>query len=276
MKAETIVEIYKERLRKIKRHYERLLEEFKVEEIHHFRVEVKKLRAFMRLLSAGYTAHKIILPQEIKSFYRMAGLMRNLQLYQVRISSLCEELSLPKPLLYLQSLHEEETTLRLSMAQVADNLSWKEFQNELIGNVREQLTGRTIKAFVRRSREKLEELFSLPVYYEEVLHNIRKLLKDLMYNSKYIASALTVSLPPELRSLKTIEPLTVALGDLYDLHGALNLLNSEKAKSITDVNELTVLQALEEQLQLRKNEMKEQVINRLMPVKEAITADVPI
>ena len=276
MKAEDIVEVYKQRFRKIKRHYDGLLKDFKAGEIHHFRVEVKKLRAFMRLLSAGYTTQKITLPQEIKSFYRMAGLLRNLQLYSVRISALCEELSIPKPLLYLKSLHEEENTMCLAMSQVAENLPWKEFHHELTNNAPSQLTGKAIKAFVRQSKSKLEDLFSLQNYNEDLLHSIRKLLKDLMYNSKYIASALAVSLPPELRSLKTIEPLTVALGDLFDVCGLLNLLSSEKIATIADANEFATLDTLRQQLQIRKEEMKEQVINSLAPIKEGVLGDVVV
>jgi len=276
MKSEDIVEVYKLRFRKIKRHYESLLKGFKAGEIHHFRVEVKKLRAFMRLLNAGYTAHKLKLPREIKSFYRMAGLLRNLQLYSAYISSLCEELSIARPLLYLQSLQEEERTMQLAMAQVAENLSWKDFQDELIDTTPPHLTGKTINAFVRTNKAKLEELFSLPVYYEDVLHSIRKILKDLMYNSKYITSALTVSLPNELRSLKTIEPLTIGLGDLFDLYGVLNLLNSEKVAAIADSNELAVIEDLKQRVQLRKDEKKEQVIESLTPIKEGIVGDMVV
>lgn len=276
MKSDDIVEVYKLRFRKIKRHYESLLQDFKAGEIHHFRVEVKKLRAFIRLLNAGYTAHQLKLPQEIKSFYRMAGLLRNLQLYSAYISSLCEELSIARPLLYLQSLQEEEKTLQLAMAQVAENLSWKDFHDELIDTAPAHLTGKTIKAFVRAEKAKLEELFSLPVYYEDVLHSIRKILKDLMYNSKYIASALAVSLPNELRSLKSIEPLTIGLGDLFDLYGVLNLLNSEKVATIADSNELAILEDLKQRVQVRKDEKKEQVIDSLTPIKEGIVGDVVV
>jgi CHAD domain-containing protein len=276
MKAEAIIDVYKERFRKISRHRDRLLKDFEAGEIHRFRVEVKKLRAFMRLLNAADGSHKSKLPHNVKSFYRMLGLLRNLQLYQLRLTSLCDDLSIDKPLMHLQSLHEEEKTLRLAISQVADSFSWKVVEKEIMSKSPSQLTGKSIKAFIRQSKTKLQELLSLPDYYEDAFHKIRKLLKDLMYDSKYIATALTMSLPRELRSLKSLEPLTIALGEVYDFYGALNLLSTGTATTVNDENELGSLASLKQHLQLRKEKMKQEVIFRLLPLKEGISGDITV
>jgi len=270
MDSDDIIDVYKERFRKINRHKDRLLKDFEPSEIHHFRVEIKKLRAFMRLLSAGFRAHKIRLSRDIKSFYHMAGLIRNLQLYQSRISSLCDELSIQKPSLYLQSLKEEEKRLRLATSQVAENISWKAFEKEIIDNVPPRLGGKTIKTFIRQRKAKLEELFSLPAYYEDTLHSIRKQLKDLMYDSKYTAAALTVSFPRQFRSIKSLEPLTTTLGEVFDLYSSLNVLSSSDANNITDVDELSSIARLKQQLQLIRDQMKEKVIGQLLLLKQAL------
>ena len=52
MKSDKIINLYNQNLKKTSKHYNNLLEDFELEEIHDFRVQIKKLRALVRLVNA--------------------------------------------------------------------------------------------------------------------------------------------------------------------------------------------------------------------------------
>src|SRR5690348_18289101 len=62
--------------------FHKISHEFNAEDIHHFRVEVKKLRAFLRLLTASEKLEGPLLPENLKSLYRYVGIIRNIQLHR--------------------------------------------------------------------------------------------------------------------------------------------------------------------------------------------------
>jgi CHAD domain-containing protein len=74
----------------IQRHYRRVktlgktvAETWAEEDIHQFRVEVKKLRAFLRLAGSTHTGIKPRLPRRLHTFYSMVGIVRCLQLQRI-------------------------------------------------------------------------------------------------------------------------------------------------------------------------------------------------
>jgi CHAD domain-containing protein len=70
---------------------------------------MKKLRAVIRLINTNISEKKKIkIDRKIKSVYNKTGNIRNLQLHQQRVSHLCDEMLLEKPVLYLQLLHDVE------------------------------------------------------------------------------------------------------------------------------------------------------------------------
>src|SRR6266436_3162758 len=74
------------RLHRLKRNYALIKRSKGMEDIHHFRVEIKKLRAFLRMLQTGRDA-PIKIPGSLKKIYHYAGLIRELQLHQQTIKT---------------------------------------------------------------------------------------------------------------------------------------------------------------------------------------------
>jgi CHAD domain-containing protein len=110
MKSDEIISALYKIVKKLKKQYNNSFEYFKLEEIHGFRLEVKKLRAFIRLINTNIPEEKKIkIGGKIKSFYNTVGYIRNLQLHQKRVGHICDEMLLVKPVLYLQFLHNEES-----------------------------------------------------------------------------------------------------------------------------------------------------------------------
>ena len=109
MKINKIRSIFNNSLKKISKHYNNLLEDFELKVIHDFRLEIKKLRAFIRLVNTEVTKKKSIkIKQKIKTFYNTTGKIRNVQLHKQRIIQMCTSLSLVTPETYLELLNEKK------------------------------------------------------------------------------------------------------------------------------------------------------------------------
>lgn len=270
MKANAIKDAYQTRFEKLSKYYYSTLEDFKLNAIHHFRVEMKKLRALIRLVNLSDIEHQNKIPKPLKSFYNIAGNIRNLQLHRQRVVNLCKNLSMELPPLYLEFLKQEEESMQKEARQIAVNISLKDFEKKLVGKVPGQLTKEVRTAFVEKRRLRLEELFTLPFYYDEGLHEIRKIIKDLMYNYKHLENIISVELPPAINHLKAMQSSTQALGDFHDLCVALFLLSDAYLERAANRDEVEILNELKTQLQLRKETMKEEIIESLRPIRNYV------
>lgn len=111
MSVKKIRDRYKESLENISAYYNHLLKDFDADDNHNFRVEIKKLRAFIRLINISQPDHENKIPKKIRKFYHLVGDIRNLQLHQQRIRNFCDDLFSENPQLYLDSIHKEEKFL---------------------------------------------------------------------------------------------------------------------------------------------------------------------
>ncbi len=265
MKQSEIIKLFDKRFKKIRKHYGGLLEDFEVEEIHSFRLEMKKLRAFIRLVNISLPGKKTVkINKKIKSFYNTTGDIRNLQLHQQRINHICNGLLLTKPICYLQALHNEEMQQKQKARQLAKKISFDRFKEKILGSVHDKLKAKPARAFVIQKKLALFELLSLQYYHDEALHDIRKTLKDLLYDWTYIDSFTTLLLPPSFLKEKNIESITNKLGNYHDLCMALYFFNPMYTGQIINKPEKENLQALRQQLEWRKEEMKKEACQLLL------------
>lgn len=270
MKANAIIDTYQARFRKLSKYYYATLEDLRLKDIHHFRIEMKKLRAFIRLINLASIEDQGKIPKALKRFYNITGNIRNLQLHQQRVNELCKDLNLGIPSFYMQLLKDEEQIMKEKARQLAGDISMHNFETKLISKVPEQLDKEVKTAFVQKRKTRLEGLFTLPSYYDEGLHEIRKLFKDIMYDYKYLGKVVGVELPSGVDELKEMEPLTTALGDFHDLCVAMFLLSSEYIKNVADHDEIQVLNKIKSELQLRKEHMTEEIVESLNIFKKQV------
>lgn len=270
MKESEIIHCYKTVFKKLTKHYERSLEDFDADDIHHFRVEMKKLRAFIRLVNLAQPDHQHKIPGSIKKIYHLVGNIRNLQLQQQRIANLTRELMLEMPRSYLQSLHNDEKLFQKVARQTAGEVSLGDFEKKLVNQAPYELNNEIINVYLQKNKTRLAGLLMLPVYYDEALHDVRKVLKDLMYNYEYLENALSAYMPDALNDFKTVETFTVALGDFYDLCIALFLLSPVYVSQIVAPGETEVLNKLRAYLRLRKYTISNQIVLMLTPAKQQL------
>lgn len=269
MKSDDIIDVYKSRFKKLSNFYQKATVEFAMNDIHHFRVEMKKLRAFIRLTNLATPGHQNKIPKALKKFYNTTGNIRNLQLQQQRIGNLASDLLMAAPDMYLQQLKDEEKLAKKKAHELAGVVSLKQFEKELIDSST-NFTQETKIVFIQRNKQRLSILFTLPFYYDEALHDIRKVVKDLMYNHSYVEQEINTELPPALSRQKNMESLTTNLGDFHDLCIALFLMSPMYLDHLAGLADKELLCEFRSQVQLRKERMKDEIIQSLDPVKQQI------
>lgn len=271
MKSDNIINIFDKRFKKINKHFNKLPEDFEVEDMHSFRLEMKKLRAFIRLINTNIPEEKKIkIDRKIKSFYKITGNIRNLQLHQQRVSLICDDMLLEKPVLYLQLLHNEESMLKKRAGRIADKISYSHFRKKIIDLVPDKLNTKSVQAFVIQKQHALLKLIFLLDYSDEALHEIRKVLKDLLYDWKYISSYVPAALPAYFTNKKNVEVFADKLGKFHDLCIALYFFKPVYIDKIGDEKEKKILLTVNRKLEETKGEMKEKINALLNHVKQEL------
>jgi CHAD domain-containing protein len=262
---------YKESLQNISAHYNHLLKDFNSDDNHNLRVGVKKLRAFIRLINTSQPDHQSKIPKKFRNFYHIIGDIRNLQLHEQRTKNLCKDLLIEIPQLYLDGIRKEEKCLEKKTENMA-GLSFKHFEKKFSDDAPEELSEANKKEFLKRNMERLALLLALPVYFDETFHDIRKVIKDIMYNYDYLSEDMSF-VPDPLNDKSFMENFSNALGDFHDLSLALLYPDSNHTAGIQETNEIPLLTELNTHLQLRKEHLKNDLLRLLIPVKNNVKND---
>ena len=261
MDSVDLSKLLEKRFKKIKKHYHSLLLDFDENEIHDYRLEIKKLRALLRLINAGMPPEQQIkLGGKMKEFYGLTGNIRNLQLHQLRIRTYQESLLLSPTTSYQKALHMAGEQNRKDALSVAAKISFSNFENKILGRVQEGLRSTTVQNFVRQKQAYLVSLLSHPEYYDEDLHEVRKVLKDFLYDWSLITSS-AFSLLPAVFSQQNLESLTSDLGNFHDLCVGLLFLDNSYSDSVDTYAEREILQHLQQELEWSKLLLKTNITN---------------
>src|SRR6516162_822833 len=102
MKGKEINEIIEDKFKTLSKLSQKITRKF---DIHDFRVEVKKLRAFLRLLDIKKRNDEPIIPKLLKTFYGYIGIIRNIQLYKHSLFKYITDHNIDKPEKYLTLLN---------------------------------------------------------------------------------------------------------------------------------------------------------------------------
>lgn len=261
------MDTYESAIEKIREHYFSLLKDFDKEDNHNFRVEIKKLRAFIRLINLSQPLFESKMPKPIKKIYHLSGDVRNLQLHEERTNVLCEYLLINKPTQYLQYLCEEEKSKRKKAGQTADKISFKDFKEKLTADVYKDLSKEDKNEFLKNSISRLTQILALPVYYDETFHDIRKVIEDILYNYDYLEEQINSFIPFPLSDPNFMESLTGALGNFHDLSLALFFLSPVYLDHADQEKEEKILYELQTHFELRKNDLENELLQLLTPIK---------
>lgn len=225
MKQKAISIIIHKKFKKTNRLFREIINRFEMEPIHEFRTEIKKLRAFLRLLNVEAGDDRLKISKEMKTFYGYAGTIRNLQL---QLKTIGDYSGNPRYTVteayidYLKKMIEKWKEHVIEFAQSKSNLYNDE--KKIIKRIQGKLTKGSAKKFLQSKMDELACLMAeLPD--DDALHSIRKLLKDILYNWIFIEHYRKL-LPPDFSDKEKIKSFTELIGLFLDKRIGIILLET--------------------------------------------------
>ncbi len=255
---QVIAGIISKRFTKINKLFPEIIAGFGIEAIHEFRTEIKKLRAFLRLLNVEINDDRLKIPKPIKLFYGYTGTIRNLQLQIKSMDAYKEHPQYMVIKIYVEYLGK---IIEKWKRRVIDfNYSTRDFcsdETRLEKRLPLKLRISSGKKFMENKMNEFSILL-LELPGEEILHDIRKILKDILYNWKFIKWHKEL-LPSFLSKRKEIKVFTELMGEYLDKHTGVNLLetyckDAEESGSFVE-NDISVLQEIESEWKKEKQRL---------------------
>lgn len=184
MNQEQIKHITDNHYRKLKKNIKKIAETFDMEAIHQFRVEYKKLRAFLRMISQQHEeAGEIKVLKKLKTGYNISGSIRDLQLQQQRIME-ATKTDLKKPQAYLNILQKEIDKLKPEFTEIFLEDPVIESKKKTDAAIPEEFSLKSFRSFAEKKWTAIYAIILSGFFSDDNIHTIRKSLKDLFYNLK--------------------------------------------------------------------------------------------
>lgn len=241
--------------------------EFKMEDIHHFRIGFKKLRAFLRLVTAGRKQAGPLLPVHLKTFYGYAGIIRNIQLHRHELFRYTGDEKLDPPANYLAVLDREESHWKTEAVALQASLDQGDLEF-LLKKAPDRLDRPVMRRFVETSRRKLRAaLRDLPA--DEAIHAVRKTLKDFLYTHPYLEG--NVSLPPVIADPERLKQLTDQAGVFMDHSLQSGFLQDANMQLLKEESERIILGRFREFVRQQKQALLGSLLPELGELHESLT-----
>lgn len=185
---------------------------FDKETIHEFRVTIKSLRAFLRLLQMHTGNEKIRISRKTKELYDILGAIREAQL-ELEVFEKTQE-TIPSYIQYLQHTIELK---KCEWGKYATNKVFSKLLDKLTGIKYRSLSADALSDFLANQWEAGHTILANKKATGDQLHTARKRVKDILHIEKLAAkhwkSKHAYALPCPL---KTLDTLADAIGKYND------------------------------------------------------------
>ena len=227
MKKKDIKSNIEHRIKRAGESFRKLHSDFDSKAIHDFRVEIKKIRALIRLAAfATKQEKKLKLPKKLKRFYRAVGGIRSCQLHARKISETASRGKKPPPDIYLKLLDgRKEVMIRQAKREKRQLNGIKKEMEKLIRQMPRAMDSDSTKNFIYFELSRLNEIHSKRNPNDLELHEVRKILKDILYNWSFLEPGLISILPTSIQKKKEMEELVNRLGKHQDHLVSLHMFN---------------------------------------------------
>lgn len=218
----------------MRRSLKKYLQTESVADMHQFRVQVKKLRAFITLAeSTEKHANLKRTFKPVKKLFSKAG--------EIRTADLNIEISRshsPKPQLIAQQIKQRDEAIAAFKPFAQKQLNKLKSVKRRLHKQIKPISKLHINMFYSENLRQLNERFS-QMQFDESLHTSRKQLKVLLYDHQLTASVLNTPL-----NTKYIDQVQEVIGDWHDNEDAKALFKKEQLP-LTAINQKALnLQAL--------------------------------
>jgi len=247
---------------------------YRIGAIHSFRVDVKKLRAFLRLAGTPMSEELQYprlrkLPEQLNKFYQATGLVRNLQIQEARIRKSAghkRDLLVQR---YLKQLDKEEKKARKLVGKLAGRkATFRKRVEKIKAALPPMIDGEMIRRFLYLRLIALEKLIGPFMPEDESLHAARKILKDILYTWPWFGEDASILLQPGLFSGKEeVQSIAARLGEFQDCCVGLDLLvkSGKERAHAKDGARKSILESIEQRWKEEKETIRAEVYSSLRP-----------
>ncbi|NTS42451.1 CHAD domain-containing protein [Flavisolibacter sp. BT320] len=268
MKKSELEKIVDKRCRHLQEEQRRLGED--VDANHNFRVEIKKLRALLRLLrQEDDAATALRLPKPVRQLYTTVGDVRSCQLQKAFVILACKELDSPPPAGYLQWLQQKEIEATERVRGKAKQVSILKLRDEILRSLPAAWDKESAANYLRETKTRLAAYLAAAALTDDALHDIRKLLKDLLYVWPYLEGVVAEIFPPQFFNRETCQQLAERLGSFQDCCVALTLFHPDLLPDLS-AEEQQRLVLIREVCNRRKEGERKALVDRLQVLKNEI------
>ncbi len=246
--------------------------DYNEETIHLFRLNVKKLRAFLRMLrGSDMNSPFLRFPHRFKKMYSLTGKIRDRQLCLKKIKQFAplQVRLMPEK---VNSLKQELREFKKNKDHFFSKQEYTEMENNLMPLIPALSIRGAPKDFFSANLKMAASIIDKGVYTNTELHTVRKQMKDIVYVIRIYRKDLATSLPfifwddPQL---KKIEKILHLLGLFNDLCIALALIKQVNGHSSADT-EKQALYRLRHAWLLEKRVLKKDILPQLPLLKYSI------
>ena len=270
MKKRDVIRLIEKRCRRLHQLQQQLLAGFDVEANHSFRVEVKKLRALLRILRHSRQEDAALaISKELQSFYRTVGEVRSLQLQRQFVINICREHSYPIPVGYMSMLYNREQTAREKVHSKTKKVDITRICHQLSASLPAAWRKEDAEQYTIQKREQLYAHLAATPLSDEALHKIRKLFKDLLYVWDWVEGVLAAVFPATVFSKAVCLRFTEKLGAFQDSCVALSFFEPAFVSGLQE-REQKLLEAIQQDGIRKKEAQKRDLIDLLLSLKEEL------
>ena len=256
MHAKELKHIIKRRCKALEESVHEIQKGFHKDAIHAFRVQVKKLRSFLRAIG-------LKLPKKIKKVYASAGQIRDIQLQVKEIAKACKQTNQPGD--YLALLASALKKRKMAFETISKKNHFQGIRKKLYKKLPAKLPYKNICQFLHHEIAVVLALINTGLSEDNDLHNTRKKIKDIIYINDIYKEALQRCRQPELlneQSLKKATALADELGKFIDKQVSISLIKPGWLKQI-DAAERKQLQSISQRWGLQKQALRKNVSGKL-------------
>lgn len=240
--------------------------DFQTESIHQMRVEYKKLRALLRMISdEKHAGQKIKIPTKIKKGYHIAGSIRDLQLQQKSILAITEK-ETKKPESYLKLLEQHIKKLRPHFYHIPLEKTIKKSITKNSVLIVEKIDTIHAAKFINSNCMAIMAIIMNRDFSDVNMHEVRKHLKDIFYALQELkAPDKETEFNPFAIAKEEMEyfnQLLEELGNFQDACTSIALLDEHYLRKIISDNR-KILMKIKETLIANKFTIKNNLINKL-------------
>jgi len=250
MKKEKIAEILDDKLKKLTKLSADIAPQFEKDAIHNFRVEVKQLRSFLRLLSI-HKKEEYTLPKKFKRLYDIVGIIREMQLEQKKLQELNADLPV-----YFRCIEDTIALQKQLWENHYDHKVLKELKEKMNGLDVKTLHPANLSEFIEQRMNALQKINEGEPNNEQI-HTYRKQVKDIIYNIKLAEKDWKKALQATCNlSAQALDKLSDTIGDYNDERILLDHLIAFSTKARIPAEEQKQL------LDFCSAEMKKQILKK--------------